>query len=324
MSNNLNKVTLVGLGAIALEYTKVLKSLNSEITAIGRSESSCEKFTKDTDIKSFVGGVLKNKELISDTAIVSASVESLAEITMQLIESGAKKILVEKPGALNAEDLIKIKTLAEKANSQVYIAYNRRFLPSTLELIKKVKAEGGAQTGFFEFTEWSHVIDKLPDSPAKQTTFLSNSTHIIDLAFFLMGAPKEYSTYTTGENKFTWNKGPSQFVGSGITKNDVLFCYHANWTSAGRWGVEVLTKESRYILRPVEKLFRQPVGSIKIEEITLSNTEPADLKPGLYNQVSQFLNTHENTENYLVTLNEQIEMYKHYNKINFSNAHEKR
>ncbi len=311
------KVTLVGLGAMAIEYYKVLKALNCEATAIGRSESSCEKFTQQTGLVSFAGGILKNKSRVSDTAIVATNVESLAETTIQLIESGCRLVLVEKPGALKIEELKKIKELCTKNNAQVYIAYNRRFLPSTLELLKRIKAEGGLQTGYFEFTEWSHVIDKLPESPAKNTTFLSNSTHVLDLAFFLMGKPKTYSCFTAGEKVFAWNQGPSQFAGAGITEKNVLFSYHANWTSAGRWGVEVLTKESRYILRPLEKLFRQPVGSVQIEEIILPPVKDATLKPGLLEQTQALFKVKSDDVNtLLVTLDEQIEMFGHYIKLN--------
>lgn len=318
MSDNLNKVTLVGLGAMAVEYAHVLKHLNCEITAIGRSESSCKNFTEKTAIKSFAGGVTQNKALVSDKAIVAAHVESLAEITLQLLEAGAKYILVEKPGALEAAQLLKIKQLADQKKAHVYIAYNRRFLSSTQELLKRIQAEGGLQTGYFEFTEWSHVIDKLPDSPAKQTTFLSNSTHVLDLAFFLMGKPKSYANYSAGTKMFNWNEGPSRFVGSGVTEKNVLFSYHANWTSAGRWGVEVLTKDSRYILRPLEKLFRQPVGSVQVEEIPLNVPEElASFKPGFYEQTKAFLNLSKDpTKTALVSLDEQIEMFQHYNKIN--------
>ena len=114
---------------------------------------------------------------------------------------------------------------------------------------------------------------------------------------------------------FDWNEGPTQFVGSGKTEKNVLFTYHANWTSAGRWGVEVLTKESRYILRPIEKLFRQPVGSVQIEEISLP-AQVADLKPGLLEQVAAFMAPDRHENKLLVPLKEQIEMFRHYERIN--------
>ncbi|MGZ3774632.1 MAG: Gfo/Idh/MocA family oxidoreductase [Bdellovibrio sp.] len=315
MSNHLNKnVTLVGLGQMAVEYTKVLKDLHVEIVPIGRSAGSCDKYTQTTGIKSYQGGVQKNAAYVSPYAIVSTNVESLYETSLELIQAGAKHILIEKPGALTTEDLGKLKMHADSSGAKVYIAYNRRFLDSVVELKKRIALDGGIQSCFFEFTEWSHVIDKLPDSPAKQTTFISNSTHVVDLAFHLIGSPKKMTCYKDGENLFNWNSGPSRFTGSGVSEKNVLFCYHANWTSAGRWGIEILTKNARYYLRPLEKLSRQTTGTLQIEEINLLATAPSDLKPGLKLMVQDFLQDTPSAD--LQTLSQQIEAFKVYSEIN--------
>ena len=38
---------LIGTGALALEYAKVLKALNVKYSAIGRSKKSAKKFTSN-------------------------------------------------------------------------------------------------------------------------------------------------------------------------------------------------------------------------------------------------------------------------------------
>ena len=84
---------------------------------------------------------------------------------------------------------------------------------------------------------------------------------MVDLAFNLGGIPKELSSFTAGS--LDWHPSAAVFSGAGISENGAPFNYRANWESAGRWGVEVLTKEHKLILRPMEKLQIQTCAQLK-------------------------------------------------------------
>ena len=145
----------------------------------------------------------------------------------------------------------------------------------------------------------------------KEKWFLGNSTHVVDLAFFLGGKPKELCSFTSGS--LDWHTTSSTFSGAGISENNALFSYQANWESAGRWSVEVLTKEHRLILRPMEKLQIQKKGSIAQNYDETINYDLDDAyKPGLYLQTKNFLNSH---FEYMCTIHEQYQMLSTYNKI---------
>lgn len=45
----------------------------------------------------------------------------------------------------------------------------------------------------------------------------------------------------------------------------------ADWEAPGRWGVEVLTRNNRLILRPMEHLQVTPLGSVKVEAVSLED-----------------------------------------------------
>jgi hypothetical protein len=81
----------------------------------------------------------------------------------------------------------------------------------------------------------------------------------------------------------------ARFAGSGCTRNGTLFHYGADWTSAGRWGVEINTAKRRLILRPLEQLKVQRAGSFQIEDVVLEEEADKRLKPGFLGQIKAFL-----------------------------------
>ena len=266
-------------------------------------------------MKVIIGGIdnwIKANNQQINTAIVCVTENMLGEVARQLIQNGIHTILVEKPGGLNYEDIHKLKSCAEEFRAEVYIGYNRRFYSSIIAAEKIILEDGGVTSFNFEFTEWSHVISGLQKAEGvKEEWFLANSTHVIDLAFYLGGEPQEFCTYTAGGT--SWHPRASIYSGAGISKSGALFSYHSNWEAPGRWGLEILTKKNRLIFRPLEKLQIQKIGSIAIEEVQLDNKLDIDFKPGLFRQVDTFLNGNKGE---LLSINEQINLLEYYEKIN--------
>ncbi|MEN9523452.1 MAG: hypothetical protein RL065_1829 [Bacteroidota bacterium] len=282
----MKKILLYGAGPMAVEYAKVLLALNKDFDVIGRGEASAKLFEEKTGKKVLLDTSINSTNYSS--VIVAVSMEQLGNVTRQLIENNFKTILVEKPGGLNAADIQAVSTLATEKNATVLLAYNRRFYASTLAAEKIIAADGGIISMHFEFTEWSHVIEPLPKAEGvKENWFLGNSTHVVDLAFYLGGNAKEISCYKSGS--LSWHPSGAAFVGSGITDKNILFSYNANWNAPGRWGVELMTANHRLILRPMEKLQVQKKGSVAIEEVLIDDILDKDFKPGLYLQTQSFL-----------------------------------
>jgi predicted dehydrogenase len=291
MSDNVKKVLLAGAGNMAAEYVKVLDALGAESVIVGNREESVNAFNEKTGKNAVAGGVaefLKNNENSFEFAIVAVNVNKLSEVTGQLINANVKNILVEKPGGLKKSDMDELLKLADERHVNVYIAYNRRFYAS-VEAAKKIIDEDGGLLSFnFEFTEWSHVIEKLthPDE-VMQRFFLCNSTHAVDLAFYLGGFPKELKSQISGS--LAWHKAGSVYSGCGVTESEIPFVYQANWEAPGRWGVELLTKQHRLYLRPMEKLQIQNKGSVAIDFCEIDDKIDTDFKAGLYAQTKAFL-----------------------------------
>jgi predicted dehydrogenase len=289
-------IWLIGTGPMAVDYAKVLQALGKEFITIGRSAERAAVFETATGAKAISGGLekfLANKPPIPDFVVNSTGIDKLSETTMALLDFGCGNILVEKPAVGYPSEIYAQAELATKKKARVLLAYNRRFYQSVVAAQKIITEDGGVRSFNFEFTEWSHQIANLVPTKTQaelQNWFLGNSTHVIDLAFFLGGDPAEISTYVTGKGRIDWHKNSAVFAGAGRTHSDALFSYQANWCAPGRFSVEILTDKRRLIFRPLEKLQVQLLGSVQINMAEGINYELDEkFKPGLYLQTQAFL-----------------------------------
>lgn len=306
------RVLVVGAGGMAEAYHKVLSAMGVEFDIVCRSESSADLFLQKTGFRPKAGGLVQYLEtVVPEYAIIATGVEHLYEAAKSLLEKGVQHLLIEKPGALHIEQLQELHTLSKSNGSTVYIAYNRRFYSSVSKLLALVKEDGGLQSISFDFTEWSDRIEPLSKGVGvKEKWVLSNSTHVIDLAFFIAGKPSELAAYVDGG--LSWHTSGSCFVGAGVTERNVLFSYRSDWDSQGRWGVTVYSTNYSYSLCPLEGLSRIPRNSVVPEQVDLDDKLDLDFKPGLYKQVQGFLNSSTNS---MCTLQEHIELFTTYEQI---------
>lgn len=308
-------VWIIGSGEMAIEYSKVLLDIGVDFLTIGRGEESALRYKSVTGIDIVKGGLsnfLKTNTEIPRFVIVAVSIESLSEICNMLIDLGVENILLEKPGVGEICEIENLYAKSKISCSKIFIAYNRRFYTAVQSAKKLIELDGGVLSFHFEFTEWSHQIRNLKKHKIElENWFLGNSTHVIDTAFFLCGRPTEMTCYYKGGND--WHPKPTIFSGAGISENGALFSYEANWESPGRWNIDIMTDKHRYILKPMEKLQIQNIGSINVSMVeNIDYTIDEKFKPGLYNQTLSFLNS---DFSIFCTLEEQYNNFKAYKKM---------
>ena len=307
-------IWLIGSGGMAVDYVKVLQGLELEFSIIGRGVQSAKACQESTGCEVVSGGLLgylATKPAVPTHAIVAVGVEKLHETTLQLLEYGVQNILVEKPAGLNKWEVEAVHLKAQEKNARVCVAYNRRFYASVLKAQEIIVQDGGVTSFNFEFTEWSHVIEKINKADGVlEHWFLANSTHVVDLAFHLGGKPKELCAFTKGS--LNWHPAASVFSGAGVSEYGAIFSYQANWESAGRWSVEMLTIKHRLILRPMEKLQIQKRGSVAIEFLECDYALDEAYKPGLFLQTKKFIN---NDLTGMCSISDQFSIMDKYNCI---------
>lgn len=308
-------ILLVGSGPMAVEYAKVFQSLGIGMVVVGRGKPSADKFTAATGLPVSLGGIdawlADTSNELPERAVVAVGEKWIGATARALMERGIRHLLLEKPGGHDADDIRSVHAKAKEIGATVYVGYNRRFY-AAVEAAKNIIQEDGGVTSFnFEFTEWGHVISAIEkEEGVKEQWFLSNSTHVIDLAFYLGGTPKKLSAYSVGG--LDWHPIASVFAGAGQTAHGAVFSYQANWEAPGRFSVEVLTRMHRLIFRPLEKLQVQKIGSVAVEAVEIDDSLDRDFKPGLYKQVKAFVG---GRTDLLPTISEQVEMLDWYLRI---------
>ena len=304
---------LIGAGNMAKDYCKVLLAQGVTFEVVGRGVASAKSFEDATGVKVQAGGLeaLLRNQPTPELAIIAVGVETLSDTAIRLIKAGTRRILLEKPGGLNLAEIENVDSVAREYGANVGIAYNRRFYASTEKVEELIASDGGATSLSFEFTEWSHQIrDQQLGPGVKDHWLLANSTHVVDLAFHICGAPTNWSNWHSGT--LDWHPAAARFSGAGVTNRGVLFSYLADWESSGRWGIEILTRKRRLVLRPMEQLQQIMLGSVRVESVEIDDKLDREFKPGLYRQTQAFL---QDEPSKICQVSEQIRNVQLYNRM---------
>lgn len=279
---------LIGAGPMARRYAEVLIDRGQQFRVIGRGEASAAAFEVETGVPAHRGGL--DAALTKGTpriAIVAAPVAGLGDAVLALISAGVKRVLVEKPGAIDPDAMAQVAAAARVAGAEVRVAYNRRFLPS-VRLARRMIAEDGGVLGFaFEFSDPGRRIAASAHPPAVKANWIhANGSHVIDLAFHLGGAPARLMALTAGVTD--WHPRAARLAGAGQTRDGALFTWRAEYDGPGSWGVEIDTPARRLTLRPLETLSQQLLGSYRPEPVD-TPPERNGRKPGLPGLIDAFL-----------------------------------
>lgn len=283
-------VLIIGAGWMAQQYCNALAQMGiRNVRVVSRSEKSaktcCEKF----GFQPYHGGYERCLPDLGtfDLTIVATPVHKLKPAAMRVVECGNKNILVEKPASLYSSELIGWAKQTDDRNARIRVAYNRLVYPNLLKLKEFVQSEGGVTSCRYTFTELVHTINfKNNRTDVYERWGIANSLHVISMAHDLFGLPKEIQPYRSG--KLDWHSSGSCFVGMGYTHENIPFSYHADWHSAGRWGIEVMTSQNAYRLIPLENLYRCRKGSFNWELVETTSAFP-ELKQGIAEQTAIML-----------------------------------
>lgn len=286
-------VLLVGAGGMAVAHAQALAALGVTPRVFGRGEASARRFREQTGIDAGTGPLADQIAAEPDlpgSAVVAVNAHALAEVTETLMRAGVRRLLVEKPAALDLDELARLRAASLATGASVHVAYNRRFMASVLRADECIAEDGGVLSVRFDFTEPATRIAGL-GKPARElaTWFYGNSTHVLDLALHFFGPPESLSATVAGQGAIAWHPSGAIYAGYGRGPGNRILSWHANWLAPGRWGVEVMTPRRKLILQPLERLRVQEQGSFAETEVELDDGEDRAFKPGVLKQLRAFL-----------------------------------
>ena len=278
---------IVGAGPMAIEYSKVLDHIKVPYSVKGRGKASADIFEKATGKKVALSWDEVGLFSAFTHCIVAVSEESLLDATLELVGLGAKKILVEKPGGPSIEEIEKHVDELTNGQSEVYIAYNRRYYKIVEKLMKYIAEDGGITSLHFDFSERSRIIEGLVKAPGvKDNWLIHNSTHVIDLAQYIADGLRVMEARSSGS--LAWHSAGDRFYGLGQTRLGAPVTYNSDWSSPGGWEILVRTAKRRFLLKPLESLIISDASGVH-ETIHESEFEFNNFKPGLEALVMDFL-----------------------------------
>jgi predicted dehydrogenase len=284
-----NQIWVVGAGNMALEYAKILNYLEINHSVIVRNKNRAKNFKLLKNCKIILGDLNFALETLPPPkySIVCTNVTNLFLATKTLLEKSVDNLLIEKPGLLSLEHLKIINKLISKTKSNVFYAFNRRYLPSVLELLRRTYENGELLALHTELSErWNLIPKEAKDKEELKKWGISNSIHMIDLIQLIAGDIKQITTY---RNKgLLLHPSGSQFVFSGETVNNIMLSGVASWGSGGGWSIDAFSKNYKLSLNPIETLNLTDNKTFKKNLIIMSETET--FKLGLKPMLEDFLN----------------------------------
>lgn len=307
-------ILIIGAGTISKEYLSALSKMGiTDITVIANTNKKLSKLNSEFNFQPLIGGYEKNLPNLKkmDLVIIATPIHLLLHATKMAVKNGQKNILIEKPASLYSSKLISLSQKIKAA--KIRIGYNRLLYPNLFLLKELTVKDGGITSCNFTFTEWIHTINFKKDLPdAYKFWGIANTLHIISMVVELIGFPKELVSFQKGYLK--WHPSGSIFTGSGVSKKNIPFSYHADWTSSGRWGIEIMTPKNAYRMIPLEELFVCKKGSVNWKQITFHKSFP-EVKQGFVEEIVLMLSKEKPTDLDLPSLKKVAELNKLAEKI---------
>jgi len=182
-------VGVIGAGAFARSVLMPEIAKHADITAVATAtglsaRASGQRFgatLATTDAEE----VLRSDDV--DAVVIATRHDSHAEYVIKALEHG-KHVFVEKPLALDEDELAAVEAAAAASDRQLMVGFNRRFAPLTRQLRAALCGRGPVvvtirvNAGRLPRAHWTH------DPEVGGGRIVGEGCHFVDLAAFLAGA----------------------------------------------------------------------------------------------------------------------------------------
>ena len=280
------RVGILGAGNIAEKHLEVLRSFDDvELAGICNSGNPrIHTLAQRLSIaKTFDDYRRLLDEVEMDAALVLVSVTKVPAVTTECLTRGLP-VLIEKPPALSVAATESLARLANQYDCLNMVALNRRFY-SVMQRAREAILEAGplvsmvveAPERIADYRAAGH-----PDEVVNNILF-ANGIHCIDLFRYFGG---EVAAVMNASNRWFENQNDS-YNALLRFENGATGHYISNWTSPGRWSVNLYGQDRKVTLAPLERgtvlqrdgqQYDLPIDSVD-----------ENYKPGIYAQARYFI-----------------------------------
>jgi predicted dehydrogenase len=191
------KVGVIGAGGMVNYHVPGFLSANAEIVAIAdMNVAAAKKVAAKYDIKQVYAGLGEMLEKSPEIEAVSVITPNKFHkpLAIEALLAG-KHVFCEKPPALNAAEVLEMKSAAEKSGKALMFNFNNRARPEayaimdyvrdgTIGRINSAQAKWIRRTGIPGFGGWFTTKSQSGGGP------LIDLLHMVDLALYFMGYPE--------------------------------------------------------------------------------------------------------------------------------------
>ena len=193
------KAAIIGCGLIGKKRAAALPNSVELVGCFDTVDATAEIFATEFRTKAFnsLQGLLEIQDL--DFVVISTRHDSLSTLALATLNAG-KHVFIEKPGAINHNELLKVYEAAKENNLRVHIGYNHQYHPAISKAMEIFGQDAigelmflrgryghGGRLGYEK--EWR--ADKLKSGGGE---LIDQGTHLIDLSLAFLGEVKlEYA-----------------------------------------------------------------------------------------------------------------------------------
>ena len=271
-NNNLNPL-FIGFGKQALEYARVFKYLNIDITAVFiRNLKKNQENLKKYAVKNTYTNLEKAlKEKKFNCVFVFLPWNLIEKKIAFILKNTNKDIYSEKPLALSLKKILYIDNLTKKLNRKLFILYNRRYY-STFELIKKK-----INKKKFEF---------LVTIPEKRTKLITNFDYRLDgkIKYHLTSHWIDFFTSLFNMPISSFYKKKKLYFFKFKSKNLDSNLISIDYDGPGTIWAKIKTNKETYLFKTLEKVYKMNKKT-KRYKILIDEKKINNFKPGILNLV---------------------------------------
>lgn len=180
-------IGFIGAGQFAQNY--ILPPLSNEQvnlhSVVNASSASAKTVSENFDF-SYAGtspdDVLNNNEI--NTVFIATRHDSHASLVQKALENG-KNVFVEKPLALNLEELNKIQQAFNKSDASLMVGFNRRFSDSFTKIKDFLKSDKQPMTVKYRVNAGTIPADHWVQTEQGGGRIIGEACHFIDIMHFL-------------------------------------------------------------------------------------------------------------------------------------------